>query len=75
VYPIDADDRAFAAFLGLRKAWEWVKDNQAVGPKMSPTRLRQWYSPAAETVGEDFDRRALARQSAPLSFPAGESDA
>jgi hypothetical protein len=32
-------------------------------------------SPADETVGEDFDRRALARQSAPLSFPAGESDA
>jgi hypothetical protein len=82
VYPIDADDRAFSAFLGLRKAWEWVKDNQAVGPKMSPARLRQWFSPAAATApkpdapssdGESaYETKGTPTVLAPAGVPAGD---
>jgi hypothetical protein len=65
VHTIDADDRAFSAFLGLRNAWEWVKDNQAVGPKMSPERLAQWFTPVQPVLdlagaGEGVDSAALS---------------
>jgi hypothetical protein len=40
VHLVDAGDRAFAAFLGLRQAWPWDKDHTgAVGPTMNRVRL------------------------------------
>lgn len=74
VYPIDAGYEAFQAFLGLRQAWSWTKDNQAVGPKMNAARLAKWYSPAIDQGEGDQTRREhpLGSQTG-LPLPVGDS--
>lgn len=40
VHLIDANDHAFGAFLGLRRAWPWDKEHHgAVGVRLNPERL------------------------------------
>ncbi len=42
VHIVRADDDAYQAFLGLRRAWPWDKDHTgAVGPRLNPVRLER----------------------------------
>lgn len=47
VHVIDAGKSAFQTFLGLRRAWPWVKDNNAVGPVVNAARLFNEFSSGA----------------------------
>jgi hypothetical protein len=51
LYPIDASNVAYQAFLGLRAAWPWTKATEtAVGPRMNLVRLLKAFAPAPPTL-------------------------
>jgi hypothetical protein len=75
VHVIDTSEQAYQAFLGLRSAWPWTKDQSAaVGPRMNKLRLVREVSSGASAGETDTAGRPAPSLAPDESSPADETE-